>query len=61
MATKPPSGSAATWYSVSPRLKLNSLGPKPMENLSTFTPAHLAAKKWPASCTVTSTPRKTMK
>ena len=34
--------SARTPYSTSPRLKLHSLGPKPMKNWVTFMPAHLA-------------------
>src|SRR5581483_12414261 len=44
-------------YSVSPRLKLKSLGPKPSENVSTRTPCHRATRKCPNSCTNTSTPR----
>ncbi len=43
--TKPPSGSAAITYSVSPMRRANSDGPKPIENFSTFTPSHLATAK----------------
>jgi hypothetical protein len=42
-------------YSVSrPRIR-STLGPKPIENLSTLTPKTLAQKKWPSSCTKMST------
>jgi hypothetical protein len=59
--TYPPSGSQATRYSVSPRVKPKIRGPKPMLNFSTFTLHALATRKCPSSCTVTSTPRKMMK
>ena len=38
-------------YSVSPRVKLTSFGPKPSENVSTRTPMRRAIRKWPSSCT----------
>src|SRR6185503_18541070 len=44
-------------YSVSPRLKLSSFGPKPSENVITRTPMRRAIRKWPSSCTKISTPR----
>jgi hypothetical protein len=59
--TYPPSGTQATWYSVSPRVKAKMLGPKPMENRVTFTSSALAARKCPSSCTKMSTLKRTMK
>ena len=54
--TKPPRGSAATTYSVSPTVRVNSDGPNPIENFSTFTPSHFATAKWPSSWMKISTP-----
>src|SRR5579862_1725175 len=44
-------------YSVPPRVKLRIVGLKPSWNFSTRMPTRLAARKWPSSCTNTSTPR----
>src|SRR5206468_11147426 len=44
-------------YSVSPRRKLAMVGLNPSWNLSTRMPTRFAARKWPSSCTNTSTPR----
>ena len=57
--TKPPSGMAASTYSVSPRRNPNRVGPKPIENFSTFTPFHLASRKWPSSWMKMTKPRPT--
>src|SRR5579863_8181816 len=43
-------------YSVSPRRKLMIVGLNPSWNFSTLMPTRLAARKWPSSCTNTSTP-----
>src|SRR6202158_1411623 len=43
-------------YSVSPRRKLMIVGLKPSWNFNTLMPTRLAARKWPSSCTNTSTP-----
>src|SRR5579864_4472878 len=43
-------------YSVSPRRKRTIVGLKPSWNFSTLMPTRLAARKWPSSCTNTSTP-----
>ena len=42
-------------YSVSRPRNRSTLGPKPMENISTFTPKIFAHMKWPSSCTNMST------
>ena len=55
--TNPPSGIAARTYSVSPRRKPKIVGPKPIENFSTFTPFHLARRKWPSSWMKITKPR----
>ena len=47
--TNPPSGIAASTYSVSPRMNPSKVGPNPIENFSTFTPFHFASRKWPSS------------
>ena len=48
--TYPPSGIADTFQRVPWRsLKPNSSGPKPSENVKTFTPAQRATRKWPSS------------
>src|SRR5260221_8403338 len=44
-------------YSVSPRRKLMIVGLKPSWKRRTRMPTRLAARKWPSSCTNTSTPR----
>src|SRR5262245_38673959 len=44
-------------YSVSPRRKPKSVGPKPIENFSTFTPFHLARRKCPSSWMKITKPR----
>ncbi len=59
--TKPPRGTHATWYSVSPRVTEKIRGPKPMENFVTFTFSALAARKCPSSCTKMRTLSRTMK
>src|SRR6266446_7392082 len=43
-------------YSVSPRRKLMIVGLNPSWNFNTLMPTRLAARKWPSSCTNTSTP-----
>src|ERR1700687_5740498 len=43
-------------YSVSPRRQLMIVGLKPSWNFNTLMPTRLAARKWPSSCTNTSTP-----
>src|SRR4249919_2901654 len=43
-------------YSVSPRRKLTIVGLNPSWNLRTRMPTRFAARKWPSSCTNTSTP-----
>jgi len=49
MRTKAPSGSALTPYSVSPRRKLHSRGPKKRKNWVAFIPVQRAVRKWPSS------------
>ena len=44
MRTYPPAGMAFTPYSVSPRRKDHTRGPKPRKNSVTFMPARLAVK-----------------
>ena len=51
--TYPPSGSAFTPYSVSPRRNDQIRGPKPTKNSSTLIRKIFAIVKWPASCTTT--------
>src|SRR5437773_9953406 len=53
--TKPPSGRAFRPYSVSPRRKDHSVGPKPAKYLVTFIPNDLAVSMCPASCRHTDT------
>src|SRR5215475_15216825 len=48
--TNPPSGSALTPYSVSPRRKDHSVGPKPTKYRVTFMPKAFAVPMCPASC-----------
>ena len=55
--TKPPSGTAASTYSVSPRRNPKSVGPKPIENFSTLTSFHLARRKCPSSWMKMTKPR----
>ena len=59
--TKPPSGSALTPYSVSPRLVDQSVVPKPTKNWVAFMPKALAVTKCPASCSMTETSNATTK
>ncbi len=47
--TNAPRGSARTPYSVSPRWKLHSRGPKPRKNCVAFIPVMRAVTKCPAS------------
>jgi hypothetical protein len=47
-------------YSVSPRVKPITFGPKPMEKRGTSMSTHFAVMKWPSSCTKMSTPSTTM-
>jgi hypothetical protein len=47
---KPPSGSALSPYSVSPRRNDQTVGPKPRKNRSTFMSNSLAVTKCPPSC-----------
>src|SRR5581483_542791 len=49
---KPPTSSALTPYSVSPRRKDHNVGPKPTKNRVTFMPNFLAVRKCPNSCTM---------
>src|SRR6478736_5180248 len=49
--TYPPSGRSDTQYSVSRPARRSTLGPKPSENVSTFTPKAVANRKCPSSCT----------
>ena len=48
--TNAPSGRARTPYSVSPRRKLHSRGPKPRKNWVAFIPVIRAVTKCPVSC-----------
>src|SRR5262249_54104068 len=48
-------------YSVSPRVKLNRGGPKPIEKRRTFTPTALANRKCPSSWTKTRAPSRSTK
>ena len=58
-AASSPAASTCAVYcrTVEPRRRPNplrqetSVGPNPSENISTFTPAHLAKRKWPSSWT----------
>ncbi len=50
MDTKPPSGMALKPYSVSPFLRDQSVGPKPIMYLVTRTLNSLAGSRWPTSC-----------
>jgi len=43
--TNPPAGMALTPYSVSPRCRLNSVGPKPTKNCVAFMPKARAVRK----------------
>ena len=52
MSTKPPSGSALIPYSVSPRLRDQTVLPKPTKNLMAFMPKALAVNRCPASCSM---------
>lgn len=49
MSQNPPSGSALSPYSVSPRRKEKILGPKPMKYRRTFMPVACATHMCPAS------------
>ena len=53
----PPSGIALTPYSVSPRWRDQSVGPKPTMYWVTFTPNLLAGTMWPISCSAIETTR----
>ena len=54
--TYPPSQMALMPYSVSPRRKDHSLGPKPMKYSGTLTPKHLAGIMCPSSWRATDRP-----
>src|SRR6266851_809041 len=53
--TNPPSGSALTPYSVSPRILDQSVGPNPTKYWVTFIPKAFAVARWPASCSMIET------
>src|SRR5262245_47334935 len=59
--TKPPSGRRPRQYSVSRPCRRSTLGPKPMENVRTFTPKTFANTKCPSSCTKISTEQSSAK
>ena len=59
--TKPPTGSALTPYSVSPRRVDQIVEPKPTKNWVAFMPKALAVTKCPASCSITETSKATTK
>ena len=46
----PPSGIALKPYSVSPRRRDHSVGPKPIMYCPTRTPNAFAGSRWPSSC-----------
>src|SRR5215207_3087116 len=59
--TKPPAGIALRPYSVSPRRKEKTVGPKPAKYWVAFIPKPLAVSRWPASCRQTETRMPTAK